>query len=1059
MMDTLATYIAANRCYPFDEFFELLQGQGFSFGVDTFETAHYLIINAIASGNLERLDMWLCPVLAHSAEQQAIFLELYKRLFIPFLEQQSEAVGKGIKPPTPEAESDTATTERSARQIQKEADEKNEKIVASLKSRSSGSHMIERFVQSTEIESDPVLLRVVRQLRCTEHSGRYSFDIEKTIHQTIYEGGLARPVYTADRRHIEYLMLIDRHNSRDHKARLHNNLYETLKANNIFVERFFFDKSPFICRNHQHPSGITLTEILSLYEHSALMIFTDGLQFIDTFDLKLFAWADIFKYWQHRYFFSSISPALWGKYERLLQGVFPFVLPLSLDGVQLMAADLLSDAGTDFDCIHYWSDNADYSLVPVQTEGKKLDDIGLFFDDQLKRWIAACAIYPELDWNLTLGLGKLFSTEKNILPSYKNISQLLRLNWFTKGRIPDAFRLDLVQQWLNHQDRASVYQFLYEQLSQNLPLQNEPDYENRRLQLDIYSLLGEPDEKKFNKNADKLFEVLKLQKSRTDMVSLQVIKGRDNSRLFFEIPEYILQRWGIASEKKNINIEQMIRMLDNPVTIGDALLEAAKLPFRGDDKFRFVQKRQRYIEGLSDHERHRWVYDMKGLLSLYDGSTSSAERAETPTREQRNEFKTDIFISYARKDLKRVEPIVRELQKYGWSVFHDMEIPPGVNWRSYFKKRLDESRCVIVAWSHLSINSNWVIAEADEADKRGILVPVLLDAVEPPFGFSHIQAADLSDWNNDDPKFLQFIEAIENIIAQPVEYSSKNSYIIPLRNFILIRGATFTMGSPKNEVGRSSDETQHWVKVSEFYLSKYAVTLAEFKKFIDESGYQTDAEKENSSFIWDEKEWKDKEGINWRHGVSGNERAPEEDNHPVLHVSWNDAVAYCKWMSDKTGKSLRLPTEAEWEYACRAGTTTPFNTGENLTTDQANYDGNYPYNNNKPGKYLKNTVAVDGYAPNAWGLYNMHGNVSEWCSDWYGGKYYDECKAKDIVENPAGSETGSNRVLRGGYWCSYARNCRSAYRDYDTPDHRSNFVGFRLVFVPLSVGSSFRPLL
>jgi formylglycine-generating enzyme len=177
-------------------------------------------------------------------------------------------------------------------------------------------------------------------------------------------------------------------------------------------------------------------------------------------------------------------------------------------------------------------------------------------------------------------------------------------------------------------------------------------------------------------------------------------------------------------------------------------------------------------------------------------------------------------------------------------------------------------------------------------------------------------------------------------------------------------------------------------------------------------------------------------------------RPQSEENHPVLHVSWNDAVAYCKWLSTKTGKHFRLPTEAEREYACRAGSRTPFNKGVNLTTNQANYDGNYPYNNNPKGVYRQNSVAVNSFAPNAWGLYNMHGNVWEWCSDWYGGTYYDECKANATVTNPAGPATGSDRVIRGGSWVPPAVSCRSAYRHSCTPDRRYDDVGFRLVFVP-----------
>ena len=166
-----------------------------------------------------------------------------------------------------------------------------------------------------------------------------------------------------------------------------------------------------------------------------------------------------------------------------------------------------------------------------------------------------------------------------------------------------------------------------------------------------------------------------------------------------------------------------------------------------------------------------------------------------------------------------------------------------------------------------------------------------------------------------------------------------------------------------------------------------------------------------------------------------------------MHVSWNDAVAYCGWLSEKTFKTCRLPTEAEWEFACRAGSEKSFNIGDNLTTEQANYNGNYPYNNNKKGTYRENTVPVNHFQPNALGLYNMHGNVWEWCGDWYDEKYYDICKAKGTAENPEGPTQGSNRVVRSGSWNSIARNCRTANRDYGSPVSRFISIGFRLVFV------------
>ena len=270
-------------------------------------------------------------------------------------------------------------------------------------------------------------------------------------------------------------------------------------------------------------------------------------------------------------------------------------------------------------------------------------------------------------------------------------------------------------------------------------------------------------------------------------------------------------------------------------------------------------------------------------------------------------------------------------------------------------------------------------------------------------------------------------------------------------NFVLIRGGEFAMGSPETEENHPSDEAQHQVKVSDFYMSRYTVTLAEFRRFVEESGYQTDAEKESDSVIdynidIDEGEVEVEVVVNWRYGVSYTLRPQIEEKHPVVYVSWNDAVAYCEWLSEKTGTRFRLPTEAEWEYACRAGTITPYNTGKNLTTDQANYNGNYPCNGKLKGLYYENTVAVNSFAPNAWGLYNMHGNVWEWCSDWYDGTYYDDCKKQGAIANPAGLVTGSLRVLRGGGWRDKAWGCRSADRNIGIPNGRSDYVGFRPVF-------------
>lgn len=225
----------------------------------------------------------------------------------------------------------------------------------------------------------------------------------------------------------------------------------------------------------------------------------------------------------------------------------------------------------------------------------------------------------------------------------------------------------------------------------------------------------------------------------------------------------------------------------------------------------------------------------------------------------------------------------------------------------------------------------------------------------------------------------------------------------PTIEWVNIPAGTFMMGNPASEKDRSNDETQHQVTLSAFRMSKYEVTFEQYDAFCAATGRS----KPND------------EG--WGRG-----------KRPVINVSWNDAKAFADWMG------CRLPTEAEWEYAARAGTTTPFNTGNCLSTAQANYDGNYPYSGCSKGEYRQKTLPVGSFAANAWGLYDMHGNVWEWCSDWYA------AYPTGAQTNPKGPSTGSYRVYRGGSWLNLAQSCRSASRGNYTPDGRGE-IGFRLV--------------
>jgi formylglycine-generating enzyme required for sulfatase activity len=239
-------------------------------------------------------------------------------------------------------------------------------------------------------------------------------------------------------------------------------------------------------------------------------------------------------------------------------------------------------------------------------------------------------------------------------------------------------------------------------------------------------------------------------------------------------------------------------------------------------------------------------------------------------------------------------------------------------------------------------------------------------------------------------------------------------YVAPIpSNMGLLQGGTFFMGSPVSEEEREENESQHRVVIRPFYIGKYEVTQKEYKEIM----------KANPSFF-----------VN--------------DDFPVENVTWFDAIEFCNMLSirdglppayevvavgntqivtwDRNSIGYRLPTEAEWEYACRAGTMTAFNTGNSINRRLANY-------------FFSTTVKVGSYPPNSWGLYDMHGNVSEWCWDWY--TDYDT----DLLTEANFAHIEGHRVFRGGSWFTLTRRVRSAFRDHYFPTYKSINIGFRIV--------------
>jgi formylglycine-generating enzyme required for sulfatase activity len=247
---------------------------------------------------------------------------------------------------------------------------------------------------------------------------------------------------------------------------------------------------------------------------------------------------------------------------------------------------------------------------------------------------------------------------------------------------------------------------------------------------------------------------------------------------------------------------------------------------------------------------------------------------------------------------------------------------------------------------------------------------------------------------------------------------------------VLIPGGTFLMGSPEDEPERLDHEgPQHEVTVPQFFMGKYPVTQAEWRFVAGLPQVNRELKPNPSHFAG--------------------------DRHPVESVSWYEAVEFCDRLSLHTGRTYRLPSEAEWEYACRAGTTTPFHFGETITTDLANYDGtddpeghwSGSYDRGPKGEYRQTTTPVDHFdITNSFGLCDMHGNVWEWCLDHYHDSYEDAPEDGSAWIDAEAKENKS-RIRRGGSWLNYPGFCRSAYRSFSDPRGSDDYIGFRVICV------------
>ncbi|MGF1519156.1 MAG: SUMF1/EgtB/PvdO family nonheme iron enzyme [Nodosilinea sp.] len=428
----------------------------------------------------------------------------------------------------------------------------------------------------------------------------------------------------------------------------------------------------------------------------------------------------------------------------------------------------------------------------------------------------------------------------------------------------------------------------------------------------------------------------------------------------------------------------------------------------------------------------------------------------------------NIFLSYRRSDSDDIAGRIydRLVAHFGkGSIFFDVDtIPLGIDFREFLQGEVQQCQVLVAiigsTWlgttdgdghRRLDNTADWVRIELETALARQIpIIPLLVRGAQMPkeielpsslqkLAYRNATTARAGrDFHPDMDVLIRGIEIlverfltptfkfevvtvnaqgqVVNTTTKTAEYVRENLGNGITLDLVRIPAGQFLMGAPAGEEGRFDEEgPQHRVTVSEFWLGKYPVTQAQYQAIM---GQNPSHFSENGA------------------------------NRPVETVSWHDAVAFCQKLSKKMGRTYRLPSEAEWEYACRAGTTTPFYFGSTITPDLANYDGNYTYANGPTGTFRKQTTEVGQFPPNAFGLYDMHGNVWEWCADHWHPNYEGAPTDGSALLLPGGRKSVERYswMMRGGSWSDISMVCRSAFRSSPVPDAFGvHSFGFRVV--------------
>ncbi|MEM6767489.1 MAG: SUMF1/EgtB/PvdO family nonheme iron enzyme, partial [Bacteroidota bacterium] len=917
-------------------------------------------------------------------------------------------------------------------------------------------------------------------------------DIPASVTATVSAAGLPEIAYLRRSAPSAYLVLIDKQAQHDHSARLFSMLMQVLQEEDVILERFYYEEDPRACyqeEGHEEiPLRMSLDQLYQAYGERRLLIYGDTSSVAHPKQARLTSWAvEGLLRWEERIWLTPKTPSEWGYTDHL---VYQHFVLLTADlSSQLQLVETLSDEPPDYfqlkELARKEQSKPTYNL-------NELAGLEFFLGKELLLWVAATTIHPEPRWEVTLAIGKALEEELDaaILLTYANLYKLAQIPWLQEAYIPDELRKELagiLPEKVEMIARLAVLNMLEEVI---LPEEAFARQEHH-IQMAVQRAILETDNKQAQQELLYLWEtghidtpIPSLRKAQlrnswlmgicylllaivgfifmnreappANFYSWGLSTAPDSAAYYNELgislyqngnPLEALSAWeramimGTDSASAQHNLE-LFTYNSGRILYNQKNFQAALLSWISLEATNILQtQKPTYAAGLS------WAY-LRDTLRAREVDSLTADSSWTQQRPNlasllNREILSDtvyppdsvllaqasIADSLQMALLDKLDSPYPEVRAATLAILNSQAVWDSVVKVSVGNLLADSYRKVWIQaavgiLTHPPIDNEMlslltVVQQKIDPEIEDLLAMLLSDSTTNTLLSSNTRPVELIP---DSSAIGGPISAVDTTTSPLVITDQPN-----LPRMVFIAGGTFQMGS--NE-GDDDEQPIHSVTLSDFFLAETEVTNAQFVVFLNDRGNQ---EEEGTS-------WYDPDGGDIRQDARGRwvvERGRE--NYPVINSNWYAARAYCQWLSEITGNTYRLPTEAEWEYAAGGGAAN--RTSYAGTNDEAELRTYGNYDGTGGTDTYEGLAPVRSFRPNSLGLYDMSGNVWEWCQHWYGS--YPSGPQTD----PTGPTNGDGRVLRGGSWDDDPSVLRVAFRGYG-PSLRSNGYGFRPARTP-----------